>query len=206
MFLGHYAAYRCGRVLHRDLSVNNLMIDWDESNDHHIGILSDWNLASLIDKLNDAVPTHLSNITGMVLFVSVNLLSALPPSHQYFHDLESSLYILVWASVHFTIEKHRCEQTHPKFKLYLAIVSEFKSGFMLKPDGYEMFVKEEFRELFDTWIDALRIMFADAYFSREIVNKGITRSAAAFGRLEKSITFESFMAAIGREPRYTYTY
>ena len=211
VFLGHYASYKRGRVLHRDLSVNNLMIDWDRGNERHIGILSDWDLASLIDESNKVVPTHLKHRTGTVPFMSINLLSESPPPHRYFHDLESFFYILVWASVHFNIEEHRCERPQNKFLRWnsadLEAVSDTKTSFIMNPDDYESSVKEEFRELFNTWIDALRIMFHDAYYSREkSVSKDVTRSATISGRLEKFITFESFMAAIGREPRYTYTF
>src|SRR6266576_5551100 len=50
---GHYAAYRRGRVLHRDLSINNLMCDKKPTG--HIGVLLDWDLASLVDELNAVI-------------------------------------------------------------------------------------------------------------------------------------------------------
>ena len=164
------------------------MIDWDESNEHHIGILSDWDLASLTDELNKVVPSHLKHHTGTVPFMSINLLSESPP-HRYCHDLESFFYILVCASVHFNVEKHRCERPQPKFLSWnspdLEAVSDTKTSFMTNSCAYERFVKGEFWVLFKTWVNALWLMFHDANHSRE-GDVNVAHSAATFEHLEKS--------------------
>ncbi|KAF8621877.1 hypothetical protein AX15_007434 [Amanita polypyramis BW_CC] len=129
----HYHAYKKGRVLHRDLSENNLMV-WRPrrrnidnhgssnlpSNGRALGILNDWDMSSHVVRYpgvasvvtmvtNDpslaAEAEALTNRTGTVPFMALDLLDedGPTPTHLYRHDLESFLWILIWAAVHYDI-------------------------------------------------------------------------------------------------------
>jgi hypothetical protein len=196
-------------VLHRDLSINNLMCDKKPT--RHIGILSDWDLASLIDELNAVIPSNAQHRTGTIPFMSISLLNGSPP-HKYCHDLESFFYILVWAAVHFDLRKKRCLSPSPTFKKWnnpdLLEASQPKVNCLTFPGQLVPFILDGFKELFHTWILSLRDLFHEAYNvnnSELVVNTLDGWSGIILERLEKNITFEAFMSAIGREPRHTYT-
>ncbi|KAF8347992.1 hypothetical protein F5887DRAFT_1157572 [Amanita rubescens] len=205
----HYAAYRRGRVLHRDLSINNLMCDKKRTG--HIGVLLDWDLASLIDELNAVIPSNAQHRTGTIPFMSISLLKGNPP-HKYCHDLESFFYILIWAAVHFDLRKKRCLPPAPAFKKWnnsdLLEAAQPKVNCLAFPDELAPFILDDFNVLFLTWINPLRELFNEAYSTRanELGLEFKMQDAAAWSearlkRLEKQITFESFMSAIGRKPR-----
>ncbi|KAF8347979.1 hypothetical protein F5887DRAFT_1157560 [Amanita rubescens] len=205
----HYAAYRRGRVLHRDLSINNLMCD--KKSTRYIGILSDWDLASLIDELNAVIPSNAQHRTGTIPFMSISLLKGNPP-HKYCHDLESFFYILIWAAVHFDLRKKQCLPSPPTFKKWnnsdLLDAAQPKVNCLAFPGELAPFILDDFKELFHTWILSLRDLFHEAYNvsnSGLVVNTRDGWSGIILERLEKNITFEAFMSAIGREPRHTYT-
>ena len=196
-------------MLHRDLSINNLMCDKKPT--RHIGILSDWDLASLIDELNAVIPSNAKHRTGTIPFMSINLLKGDPP-HKYCHDLESFFYILIWAAVHFDLRKKQCLPPSPTFKKWnnsdLLEAAQPKVNCLAFPGELAPFILDNFKELFQTWINPLRRLFLKAYdtndleleFEQEIWD-ATAWSEAGLKRLEECITFESFMSAIGRKPR-----
>ena len=206
---GHYAAYRRGRVLHRDLSINNLMCDKKPTG--HIGVLLDWDLASLVDELNAVIPSNAQHRTGTIPFMSISLLKGNPP-HKYCHDLESFFYILIWAAVHFDLRKKQCLSPAPTFKKWnnsdLLEAAQPKVNCLAFPDELAPFILDDFNDLFHTWINPLRELFNEAYSTSasELGLEFKMQGTAAWGearlkRLENQITFESFMSAIGRTPR-----
>jgi hypothetical protein len=205
--LGHYAAYQKGRVLHRDLSVSNLM--HIEKTTGVTGILLDWDLASLIDDQNAVIASNAKHRTGTVPFMSIHLLKA-SPAHKYCHDLESFFYILVWAAVHFDLQENKYLPTHPEFQDWnhpdLVKAAQPKISYLCDPSQLTPFVSDNFKTLLVTWIKALRELFYKVYIKNDtgLDNKDIDNtvwSQVMLKRLEKYITFESFMSAIDREPR-----
>ncbi len=182
----------------------------DKKPTRHVGILSDWDLASLVDELNAVIPSNAQHRTGTIPFMSISLLNGSPP-HKYCHDLESFFYILIWAAVHFDLRKKQCSSPAPTFKKWnnsdLLEAAQPKVNCLTFPGQLAPFILDDFKELFHTWILPLRDLFHDAY---NIIDSGLVVNALdgwngiILGRLEKNITFEAFMSAIGREPRHTY--
>jgi hypothetical protein len=194
-------------VLHRDLSINNLMCDKKPTG--HIGILSDWDLASLIDDQDAVIASNARHRTGTVPFMSIHLLKASSP-HKYCHDLESFFYILVWAAIHFDLQKNQCLSPLPDFQEWnhpnLVKAAEPKISFLWDPSRLTPFVSDCFKPLLVTWIKALRELFYNVYIKNNtelgmMDFDGTIWSQATLDRLEKNVTFESFMSAIGRKPR-----
>jgi serine/threonine protein kinase len=61
VFAGHYYAYKKAGVLHRDLSINNIMFSIKD--DIVIGVLCDWDLATFVDNAStDPEPTSGVNV------------------------------------------------------------------------------------------------------------------------------------------------
>lgn len=94
-------------MLHRDLSVNNLM--FQRRGNTGKGIVNDWDMALVITDDEDFSQSAPSP-AGTLPFMAIDLLDETPPTHLYRHDLESLFYILVWAAVHFDIKKNSGSQ------------------------------------------------------------------------------------------------
>lgn len=86
---GLCSLYQDGRILHQDVSKNNLMITDVQKEGHARGFLIDFDAAKLLDDLNTK-----EEVTGTRLFMAIGVLKARP--HTYRHDLESLFYCLLW--------------------------------------------------------------------------------------------------------------
>ncbi|KAG6825926.1 hypothetical protein H0H93_016962, partial [Arthromyces matolae] len=90
----HYYAYKDGKVLHRDLSENNLMFKYTVKGKVR-GVLNDWDMASYLEENGEIEYSDATRRTGTIPFMACDLLvDHEPPPHLYRHDLESFFYIL----------------------------------------------------------------------------------------------------------------
>lgn len=91
----HYVIYTKCDILHRDLSVNNIM--FTRRGDKVVGILNDWDLAASATPKGKATSNHR---TGTAAYMALDLLKNAdkPLLHEYCHDLESLMWILVWCA------------------------------------------------------------------------------------------------------------
>ncbi|EIM84736.1 uncharacterized protein STEHIDRAFT_158452 [Stereum hirsutum FP-91666 SS1] len=91
----HYVIYKTTGILHRDLSVNNVM--FIRCNDRVFGILNDWDLA--VPEAQSSPPT-VSHRMGTAAYMALNLLKSPDNSvpHLYCYDLESFAWILIWCA------------------------------------------------------------------------------------------------------------
>ena len=64
-YLGHYQAYTVGKVLHRDLSENNLMFKHKDGEVK--GIVNDWDTASILNDAGEVPTLAAKHWTGIVL-------------------------------------------------------------------------------------------------------------------------------------------
>ncbi|KAG2739839.1 hypothetical protein P692DRAFT_201657401, partial [Suillus brevipes Sb2] len=90
--IAHKDAYELAKVLHRDLSVGNVIIY------KGVGILIDWDLAKLITIQGP----RQKNRTGTWQFMSGYLVSHSHAVHRVKDDLESSLYVLLWTGLKYS--------------------------------------------------------------------------------------------------------
>ncbi|KAM0739960.1 hypothetical protein ACQRIT_005144 [Beauveria bassiana] len=86
----HRSLYLKGRILHRDISSNNIIITSFEKADGFKGMLIDLDLA----KERDSGPSGARHQTGTVQFMAIEVLRGV--DHTYRHDLESFFYVLIW--------------------------------------------------------------------------------------------------------------
>ncbi|OTA60266.1 hypothetical protein K449DRAFT_396212 [Hypoxylon sp. EC38] len=86
----HQSLYKTGRILHRDISSNNIIITKPDTADGFKGMLIDLDLA----KVKDTGPSGTRHQTGTVQFMAVEVLRKV--DHTYRHDLESFFYVLIW--------------------------------------------------------------------------------------------------------------
>jgi serine/threonine protein kinase len=88
---GHRWLYEKLDLLHRDISLGNLMISQDKTR----GFLTDLDLAINVRRAEaSGAPAK----TGTRPFMAIQLLVGAP--HNYLHDLESFFWVLFWMAVH----------------------------------------------------------------------------------------------------------
>ncbi|GAB0135297.1 hypothetical protein EsDP_00003640 [Epichloe bromicola] len=86
----HQSLYLEGKILHRDISSNNIIITKPEKADGFKGMLIDLDLAKEVD----GGPSGARHQTGTMQFMAVEVLHKI--DHTYRHDLESFFYVLLW--------------------------------------------------------------------------------------------------------------
>ncbi|KUI73383.1 hypothetical protein VM1G_08934 [Cytospora mali] len=93
---GHESLYKAG-FLHRDISINNLMINEDNDSDNPSwsAFLIDLDLA--IREQRDGV-SGAKGMTGTRAFMAIGAL--LNEQHSFMHDLESFFWVLFWICIH----------------------------------------------------------------------------------------------------------
>ncbi|KAK3948273.1 hypothetical protein QBC32DRAFT_63046 [Pseudoneurospora amorphoporcata] len=86
----HQSLYVTGKILHRDISPNNIIITDPEIADGFKGMLIDLDMA----KAQNSGPSGARQITGTIQFMAIEVLRNI--DHTYRHDLESFFYVLLW--------------------------------------------------------------------------------------------------------------
>ncbi|WPJ64074.1 hypothetical protein SMAC4_13738 [Sordaria macrospora] len=93
---GHESLWRKAGLLHRDISINNLMINEDPSNPSWRSFLIDLDLA--VRKERESA-SGAKGMTGTRAFMAIGVL--LGEQHSFMHDLESFFWVLFWICVHY---------------------------------------------------------------------------------------------------------
>ncbi|KAL6807586.1 hypothetical protein GGI42DRAFT_351039 [Trichoderma sp. SZMC 28013] len=91
---GHESLHKAG-ILHRDISVNNLMLNEDRTNPSWSAFLIDCDLAIKEQRLR---ASGAKAKTGTRAFMAVGAL--LGKQHSFMHDLESFFWVLFWLCIH----------------------------------------------------------------------------------------------------------
>ncbi|KAG6037944.1 hypothetical protein E4U41_004648 [Claviceps citrina] len=86
----HRSLYMDGKILHRDISENNIILTNPSTADGLKGMLIDLDLAMEVG----AGPSGAKHRTGTMEFMAIEVLEG--KSHTYRHDLESFFYVLLW--------------------------------------------------------------------------------------------------------------
>ena len=92
---GHQSLQQAG-ILHRDISVNNLMINEDKENPSWPSFLIDLDLA--IRETRGGI-SGANGKTGMRAFMAIG--SLLGEKHSFVHDLESFFWVIFWICIHY---------------------------------------------------------------------------------------------------------
>ncbi|KXH68106.1 hypothetical protein CSAL01_12930 [Colletotrichum salicis] len=92
---GHESLYEAG-ILHRDISINNLMINEDSGNPSWLAFLIDLDLA--IRQPRESA-SGANGKTGIRAFMAIGAL--LGEQHSFMYDLESFFWVLFWICIHY---------------------------------------------------------------------------------------------------------
>src|SRR5204863_2376555 len=82
-------------ILHRDVSVNNVIITNTENEEDPRGILIDLDLAKELG----SGPSGARHQTGTMEFMAIEVLKG--KAHTYRHDLESFFYVFLWVIIRY---------------------------------------------------------------------------------------------------------
>ncbi|KAF8268047.1 hypothetical protein EI94DRAFT_1451000, partial [Lactarius quietus] len=95
LFPGYQWLHNVLEILHRDISLNNLMLRKEGNNVY--AVLNDFDLTVNVDAQGQSS----KHCTGTKPFMVFDLLGGNPTLHLYCHDLESLFYVLVWITTRF---------------------------------------------------------------------------------------------------------
>ena len=93
--MGNKSLLKDGKMLHRDISENNIIITKPVAGRELKGCLIDMDLGK---ELN-GVPSRASHLTGTMSGVLIEVLQG--KGHTYRHDLESLFYVFIWMCIRY---------------------------------------------------------------------------------------------------------
>ncbi|KAJ3543043.1 hypothetical protein NMY22_g3278 [Coprinellus aureogranulatus] len=193
-----YLAYKQGKVLHQDLSEDNLMVSRSPSGEVG-GVLNDWDMSKFLDGGDDEEPSESRPATGTPPFMAIDLLRRKPTRHYLRHDLESLFYILIWAALHYNLKTgKRDRHIHPRVVNW---TEDAQTNIMGKAGIFTLdsplmdriypAVKPEFADLAQEWIEPLRVLFTMSQAKHYISTQaGEPSDEETYGGL---LTFTTFM-------------
>ncbi|KAI1176893.1 hypothetical protein F4777DRAFT_587648 [Nemania sp. FL0916] len=155
----YQSLYFNGKILHRNISVTNIMITDPAKANGFRGMLIDLDLAVEEDQGVGSAQGQVRERTRTLEFIAIGVLNR--ASHTYRHDLESFFYVLIWLCAcrycerltRCTFFSRWCDGTYDDIALYklgLMDITGLKSEYILKefPQKLES-VKPLYREIRD---------------------------------------------------------
>jgi serine/threonine protein kinase len=193
-FSGYRWLYEIPKILHRDISLDNLMLRKEDDNVY--AVLNDLDLAVSADVKS----TSSKHRTGTKPFMAIDLIHPDPTIHMYRHDLESIFYVLVWITSRFHDGQ---EIADPPLQEWadnddLLLVEKKRSFFLSMPPRTKQF------ESFGRWVVSMQTMFRDGFSSKTqylaelSVAESQAQRLAHFDdeTLSNLITFDRFQAVL----------
>lgn len=149
---GHESLHKAC-FLHRDISINNLMINQDVNNPSWPSFLIDFDLA-ITEQRQGA--SGAQGITGTKAFIAIGAL--IGERHSYMHDLESFFWVLFWMCIHYTGPgKSRVIPLYDQWNYMdteqLAIM---KSGVIGQQEIFERIINHNFTVYYQPLLNGLR--------------------------------------------------
>ncbi|TFY56338.1 hypothetical protein EVG20_g8966 [Dentipellis fragilis] len=184
------------------------MFSRDKPSDLPCGILNDWDLTGKASVSHNTAASR--RRTGTPPFMAIDLLTDDPPPHLYRHDLESFLYILVWAVVHYESNG----QERPRNSILenwttgdLVDIQSQKMAYLSLAHAFSAImgaITPAFKPKLSQWISPLHLMFHQYKKTQEAKNVAVLLGRVPEGWDEETaggtISYEHFMKALGESP------
>lgn len=151
---GHESLYQAG-LLHRDISINNLMINEDENNPSWPAFLIDLDLAV---KESRESASGAKGKAGTQAFMAIGLL--LGEQHSFMHDIESFFWVLFWICIRYDGPgRDRLIQKYNWWNHENEWLGYYKSGLVADEGNFCKIMEEDFTPYYQPlsrWINRLR--------------------------------------------------
>ena len=193
-FSGYRWLYEIPKILHRDISIDNLMLR--KQGDKIYAVLNDFDLAVSAD-VKSMSSKHR---TGTKPFMAIDLIHPDPAVHMYRHDLESIFYVLVWITSRFDNGQ---EIADPPLQEWAdnddRVLVEKKRSFFLSmpPRRTKQF------ESFGRWVVSMQTMFRDGFSlkTKYLAELSVAESQERLAHfndetLSNLVTFDRFQAVL----------
>ena len=152
---GHESLRKAG-FLHRDISINNLMMNEDEENPSWPSFLIDLDLGI---KETRREASGARGKTGTRAFMAIGAL--LGEQHSFMHDLESIFWVLFWICIHY--DGPNQEKVVPQFDKWNYVdmeeLAKLKLGTVAKETIFMKTITDNFTSYFEPlipWVNRLR--------------------------------------------------
>lgn len=172
------------------------------------GILNDWDMASKLGEDGHPEVTTATHRTGTIPFMSPDLLDVNPSRHYYRHDLESFVWILLYATVRYNIPKRRKEALPESVKDWDGPTMNAALGVkytLLGPQGayrLQADARPEWKDILDTLGLALLDLIESAHHSKWGAGRRGRRPAKNpvpqydYATCDGILTYETFMDTV----------
>ncbi|VCU39402.1 Bgt-51871 [Blumeria graminis f. sp. tritici] len=150
----HRSLFIDAKILHRDISVNNILLKICDDPKDYGGILIDLDLAALFK--DGKTQGKLEAMTGTMQFMALEILKnsfAVPgavESHSYRHDLESFFYVLLWICIRYGWPDNKSPHLDFLRKWYSGTAEEIHTNkkMQMKPEKFGEEVYERISPMF----------------------------------------------------------
>ncbi|KAL1725835.1 hypothetical protein EV714DRAFT_277126 [Schizophyllum commune] len=191
----HFHACKYTELIHSDINERSVVAR--RKLGCALGVLKDWDCAQLP---NDVPQSFMA--------VELQQNAERTIQHRYHHDLESFLFLLVWATLHFDLEnKRRLPTKLPEWEVEWQTAAERKRGFIDDPMTFNEVIRlasPQFKDVVVEWVYPLVKLFRDGMRAADVMKvdaEGMGMRHFDEGIYAEKVTFEGFMRAIGRTPR-----
>ncbi|VCU39609.1 Bgt-50917 [Blumeria graminis f. sp. tritici] len=152
---GHKSLFIDSKILHPDISTNNIILTDPKLNDGFYGVLIDLDLA--ISMSDDSCSADAKLLTGTMEFIALGILKAhaFPEGdgviHSYRHDLESFFYVLVSVCIRLGWPSKKCTFIGTLRKWYKGEVVDiyFSKHTAVSPENFKAIVLDAFSPKFN---------------------------------------------------------
>ncbi|KAJ7712219.1 hypothetical protein B0H16DRAFT_1437217 [Mycena metata] len=180
------------RVMHRDVSLGNLMYRIKDGK--IFGVLNDFDLSLLMDATDLSTSKQR---TGTKPFMAIDLLVPQPPTHLYRHDLESLFYVILWIITSYHDGKRVDEPPLRQWKhLGMERLQKEKSFFFLLTEPPQP--TENFTVVAKTWIRPMFAIFIQGLAARRSHDPDADRHFDN-ATLGDHVSFATFAEIVDRE-------
>jgi len=201
LFLGHQALCEEAKILHRDISQNNIMVRRDKYGQIS-GIIIDFDLAIVTDRSSVLSRGNSSyEITGTLPFMAIDRLTGDDKLHRPRHDLES----FFWLIVLFTSRHHEGKAVdNPLFQDWYRydaeLLAKTKALFLLGVVDHHR-PTPHFKPLLRAWVHPLGRAFGLGILARDDIHLATeaVQKAYSYETLGGSITHEKLLAILKTE-------
>jgi hypothetical protein len=175
----HRSLFLDAKILHRDVSLHNIILTDANRTGGHSGMLIDLDLAISVEEDRKNRQTEACAMTGTLEYLAIEILEGgLDPKtagigHTYRHDLESFFYVFLSVCIRYGWENGKSPTRNPLRTWYtgsLENISRSKRG-DVEPGGFEIHVLTKFSPKFQCVLGLARTL-RDVLFSKGVLFTG----------------------------------